>query len=70
MSLTETVQERRRALRERTASTFVQREEFCRLLLSCRRMVRADEPAVQVRGLLDMETGMRYLIEQERLFGK
>jgi hypothetical protein len=57
-------------MRERSGATFVQRDEFCRLLLSCKRMVRADEPADQLRGLLDIETGMRFLIEQEKLFGK
>ena len=48
--------------------TFVQREEYCNLLLSTRRMVRSDEPGHHIRGLLDLETGMRFLIEQEKLF--
>jgi hypothetical protein len=33
-------------------------------------MVRSDEPDLNVRGLLDMETGTRFLIEQEKLFSK
>lgn len=70
MILTETMDERRRAMRERSEFTFVQRDEFCRLLLSYKRMVRSDEPDVHVRGLLDTETGTRFLIEQEKLFGK
>jgi len=70
MMLIETIDERRRVLRERSEFTFVQREEFCRLLLSTRRMVRSDEPDVHVRGLLDVDTGARFLIEQEKLFGK
>ena len=70
MSLTETVQLRGRALQKRSDTTFVQRDEFCRLLLSCKRLVRADEPADQIRGLLDVDTGMRFLIQQEQLFGK
>jgi len=67
---TETIDNRRRAMRERSEFTFVQREEFCRLLLSTRRMVRSDEPDLRVRGLLDTETGTRFLIEQEKLFGR
>jgi len=70
MMLTETLDERRRAMRERSEFTFVQRDEFCRLLLSTRRMVRSDEPDVNVRGLMDTESGARFLIEQEKLFGK
>jgi len=66
----ETIHERRRAMRERSEFTFVQREEFCSLLLSTRRMVRSDEPDLNVRGLLDTATGARFLIEQEKLFGK
>ena len=68
--MTVTIDERRRAMRERADFMFVQREEFCRLLLSTRRMVRSDEPDVHVRGLKDIETGTRFLIEQEKLFGR
>ena len=70
MMLTETLDDRRRAMRDCADFTFVQREEFCRLLLSTRRMVRSDEPDLNVRGLLDTETGTRFLIEQEKLFGR
>ncbi len=70
MMLLETIDERRRAMREHSEFTIVQREEFCRLLLSSRRMVRSDEPDVHVRGLLDTETGARFLIEQEKLFSR
>lgn len=69
MMLIETNERRRRSMHDRTNSTFVQREEFCRLLLSTRRLVRSDEPDINVRGLLDTETGDRFLIEQEKLFG-
>jgi hypothetical protein len=62
-----TLRERRRALREQPGLTFVQREEFCELLLSNRRLVRSDERSIHIRGLLDPETGERFLIEQERL---
>jgi hypothetical protein len=60
--------ERRRALREQPDLKFVHRDEFCRLLLSTKKLVRSDEPAVCIRGLLDVESGERYLIEQEELF--
>jgi hypothetical protein len=70
MMLTETIDKGRRSTRESSNTTFVQRDEFCSLLLSTRRMVRSDEPGRGVRGLLDMETGTRFLIEQEKLFAK
>jgi hypothetical protein len=70
MMFVETVDDRRRAIRESANSTFVQREEFCSLLVSTRRLVRSDEPRLGVRGLLDVETGTRFLIEQEKLFAK
>lgn len=61
---------RRRAKRESLPGTFVPRDEFCRLLLSSRRMVRSDERDKHICGLLDTETGARFLIEQEKLFAK
>jgi hypothetical protein len=70
MMFVETADDRRRAIRENANSTFVQRDEFCSLLLSTRRLVRSDEPRLGVRGLLDVETGTRFLIEQEKLFAK
>jgi hypothetical protein len=70
MAPTGTIHERRCALRKRSEFTFVQRDEFCKLLLSTKRMIRSDEPAVQLRGLLDMETGARFLIEQEKLYSR
>ena len=69
MKLIGTLSERRRTLRESTKLDFVQRDEFCKLLLSSKKLVRADEPRASVRGLLDVETGKRYLIEQENLLG-
>jgi hypothetical protein len=63
---TKMLREQRCALRERSGATFVQRDEFCKLLLSFRKVVRSDGPAV--RGLLDVQTGKRFLIEQEKLF--
>jgi hypothetical protein len=60
-----TLPERRRSPRESAPATFVEREEFCRMLLSNRKLVRSDEPAY--RGLLDVETGRRFLIERDEL---
>jgi len=70
MRMTGTLNERRRTLRERSELRFVQRDEFCKLLLSSKKLIRSDEPGASVRGLLDLETGKRYLIEQENLFGR
>ena len=67
MALTSTLREQRSLLREREECRFVDSEEFCRLLLGFKRLIRADEAAVEVRGLLDLDTGTRFLIEQEKL---
>jgi hypothetical protein len=68
--MTGTLIERRQSLRKHAELSFVHRDEFCKLLLSSRKMIRSDEPRASVRGLLDLETGERYLIEQENLFAK
>ena len=46
----------------------VQRSEYCELAVSRKRLQRCDQLAPGIRGLLDLETGMRFLIEEERLF--
>ena len=46
----------------------VQRSEYCELLVSTKRLQRRDHLAVGIRGLLDLDTGMLFLIEEERLF--
>jgi hypothetical protein len=60
--------DQRLAFRQQPGLTFVHRDEFCQLLLSFKKLVRSDEPSVRFRGLLDVESGERYLIEQEELF--
>lgn len=68
--VTRDLDERRSAMRDSSPYTLVQREEFCRLLLSSRRLVRSDEPRLRMRGLMDLDTGDRFFIEQEKLFAK
>jgi hypothetical protein len=67
MTISKTLGERRSDLRQRPGSVFVHRDEFCQLLLSSRKLIRADEPGGRIRGLLDVESGKRYLIEQDKL---
>ena len=66
----ESVMEQRRTMRQRPGLVFVDRNEFCELLLSFKKLVRSDEPAVSIRGLLDVESGERYVIGQEDLFAR
>ncbi len=61
-------EQRRAILRQRGDCVFVDPAEFCRLLVSHRKLVRANEQAADVQGILDLETGQRFLIERERLF--
>ena len=67
MAPADTKSERLLRLRNRTDCLFVERDEFCRLMIGSRRLVRADESAVELRGLLDLETGTHFLIEQYKL---
>lgn len=43
-------------------------EEFQSHAVSRRRLVRCDDGSAAVRGLLDTETGERFLIEDEKLW--
>ena len=47
---------------------FVERSEYCELAVSRKRLLRCDHLASGIRGILDLETGMLFLIEEERLF--
>jgi hypothetical protein len=60
-----TLSGKRRNRLDNPAATFVKREEFCEMLLSFRKFVRSDED--RYRGLLDVETGRRFLIDREEL---
>lgn len=46
---------------------FVERDEFCMLAISCRKLERYDDTGAELRGLLDPSTGTLYWIEEERL---
>ena len=63
-----TFDETRRVLRRRQDCKFVGPHEFCSLLVSTRKLLRADQTDAGLRGLLDEEAGVRILIEEERLF--
>lgn len=69
MDWNESQRQRQRVLQRGHDVMFVHREEFCRLLLSFKKLIRSDEPAVRIRGLTDVESGERYLIDQEELLG-
>jgi hypothetical protein len=62
-----TYSEQRRLLMKRPKHQFLDREAFCRLLISCRRLDRFDDGRANLRGLYDHASGIRYLIEEERL---
>jgi hypothetical protein len=46
---------------------FVTAPEFCRLMLSHRRMERLDQRDHKVRGLRDLDTGEVFLTDERRL---
>ena len=47
---------------------FIDREEYCRLAISNRILVRWDDPENAIRGLFDPATGIRYAIAEGNLF--
>ena len=63
-----TVRRRREALYSQTDCEFVEPRTFCELLTSRRNLERANDSSSNTFGLLDRETGVRFLIEVERLF--
>ena len=47
---------------------FVDRQQFCDMLVSSRQLTRCDLPAERIRGIYDAESGIRFLIEERLLF--
>jgi len=43
-------------------------DDYCRLALSIRKLVRCDDKAAGLRGLQDLETGERFFIDEHDLF--
>ena len=43
-------------------------DDYCRMAISTRKLVRCDDQAVGLRGLKDLETGERFVIEEIDLF--
>lgn len=68
MSPTDLV-DRVRELQESSDCRFVGRDEFCRLLVSSKKLVRADQQRDGIRGLRDVQSNRRFLIEENELFG-
>ena len=62
------IQRQRIALHSATNCRFVDPEEFRDLLVSRRKLIRADEPDANMHGLMDPSSEVRFLVEAERLF--
>jgi len=48
-------------------ATFLSARQFLALATSRKKVLRADTPGRTIRGLLDVETGKRYVIEADQL---
>jgi hypothetical protein len=59
---------KRQVLRSQENWIFVDAYEFRRLAISTRHLVRADAPDAGLRGLQDVETGERFVTEEENLY--
>ncbi len=60
----------RELLYSRDDCRFVKRHEFSELLISRRHLVRENPARADVMGLMDPETGARFLIERERFLSE
>jgi hypothetical protein len=60
-------QQQRQEIMERAEIRLVEVDEFCRMLTSNRRLVRFDQPEAMLRGLYDLEQGLRFIVEEEKL---
>ena len=43
-------------------------DDYCRMTVSTRKLVRRDDKAAGLRGLEDVETGERFFIDEKELF--
>jgi hypothetical protein len=50
-----------------TETRFVEADAYCRLITSRRSLVRSDDAARGLRGLLDPARGVWYVIDEQRL---
>jgi hypothetical protein len=67
MSESERSHERRRKPRTHSDATSIPTAEFLSLLVSRRTLIRLDCHDGNVRGLLDLETGEKFLVERKDL---
>ncbi len=58
----------RKRLLDQENTRFVDKQEFGRLLVSFRRLERFNVVPARLHGLQDRDNGIRYLIEDEKLF--
>lgn len=61
------VVDQRNELRSDPLHHFVDRERFCNLLISSRKLERCDFSGARVKGLCDLQTGQLFMIEEEYL---
>lgn len=47
-----------------TQTVYVDRNQFCKLLISRKQLIRSDDQLQQMRGLMDVTTGVLYLTRE------
>jgi hypothetical protein len=60
----------RSELEDHPESRFLKRDEFLRLLVSSKNVIRADDGPRGLLGLLDVQSNCRFLIEEAALDGE
>lgn len=61
------MQLRREAMINRDEFRLIGADEFCEMMVSNRQLIRVDHPELMLRGLLDQEQGLQFVVEEENL---
>lgn len=61
------MQLRREAMISRDEFRLIPADEFCEMMVSKRQLIRVDHPELMLRGLLDPEQGLQFVVEEENL---
>ncbi len=61
------VLENRKNLKTQSDCVMIDSDEFCRLAISNQELIRVDFPSAEMKGFAESNTGIRYLIENEKL---
>ena len=66
-AIPKSMQQLREEMVSRDDFRLIAADEFCQMLVSNRHLIRVDHPELMLRGLLDPEQGLQFVVEEEKL---